>query len=1419
MGLAYGPFLASSGQLASDSKQYLYLDPGRFLARAPYMWDRAVGAGTVSHQHIGYLFPMGPFFWLAEVVGLSDRVAQRLWLGSLSCAAGLGALWLLRRLGVARTGAFAGAIVYMLTPSQLAFTVRMSALLLPWATLPWIVGLVAKGMRTRSWREPAAVASLVAMSGSVNVSSVLLAGIAPAMWAAARLVSRRAEVRRAAVRFLLRSTVLAFGLSLWWINGLRLQGRYGLPVLQLTENIRTIAEFSLPDDILRGLGNWFFSGPAGGPPTLPQSDDYEVSRLTVAATLALPAAALAAAVLVRWRYRLEFVAFVVVGTIVGTGAWPYDDPSVVGRWWRSVAERFSAATALRNTPRVAPVIALGIAGLLASGVAATARLAPMSPRRFAVSFPVPAIASAAVVLIALTAFLPVWRNGYFAPRFERPEAVPAYWQQLADSLGRDPATTRALEIPGSPFATFRWGNTIEPITPGLTDRPTLAREVLPYGTPGTVDLLDAFDRRLQQGTFEPATLAPIARLFASGTIVVRNDLDRDATGTPDPRVVWAALSEPLAPGIGRLQPFGPRVPVAERATLLPADLSNHVRTGAIPQVARAEVSDARTIVSAAPTDGSVVIVGDGDGIVDAAAAGLVDGRGLVLQYAALDDATLLRALDDGAPIVLTDTNRRRYRNFFSSVRDTTGPTERAGQTIDEPSGYGMRLDVFPGTSDDSRSVVEQIGGRVDARPDAGPSRPEDRPARAFDGDERTSWRVGGADPTGASITLTLDGPRAVDRIRLVQPLDRLVTRAITRVRIATDTDPPMEFDLAAASSTEAGQVVRFGRRTTTRVTVEVLATSRPAIDPRRANAVGFAEIDLGVRVRETVRLPTVLAGDLGATERHDLAVVLTRLRVDPALLGRGDEELEIDRRFALDVARTLELTGTARVDPNAADSVLDGVLGSAPPGVEFSSSGHLEGDVAARASAAFDGDPTTAWVSRFGPEPGEYVGVSGGAPFTFDEVELSLLADGKHQVPTRVRIVADGRAVATRDLGAIADGTTGRADVRLAVPETTARAVRIEFVAFRRATRAEPRGLLPLGVVEVRIAGAPAPIGGAIEPACRADLIRIDGAAVEVRLRGGADAARTGLTIEPCGEPVTLDASAHEVRTARGLDTGIDIDRLVLRADAPTRDPNRDGGATSDPAAPAVELLSNRRDGATVRIDAADGSFWLVLSESLSSGWEASSRDAVISQPTMVNGYANGWLVTPGDSEVVTIDLRWTPQRSVWWTSALSLLFAAVCLLALIAAARSPHVTALESGPTLRIRAERWSPRRHTVVACSALAAASLAARLWVGIALVGWVVVRRVVPARATAITMAAAAPVLVFASRLLDRPSLVWLALGLVAVEVTGPIDRTRDRASPDRDHDRTSATEMPASRARFGRRPRPVRSPEPPTGNMAP
>jgi arabinofuranan 3-O-arabinosyltransferase len=886
--LAYVPFLLSSpGRVSADSKQYLYLDPTAFLARAGSLWDPQIGAGTVPHQHLGYLVPMGPWFWVAEQAGVPDWVAQRLWLGTLSFAAVVGARWLFAQVGAGRAGALAGALVYLLSPYQLAFTARMSVLLLPWAALPWLVGCTMRATRTGRWGPPALLALVLVATGGVNATALLLVGVAPLLWVVLELGRGRDAARRA-LGATARIGVLAVGVSLWWVIGLRLQGAYGLPVLQLTENVRTVAEASTPGDLLRGLGNWFFYGRDRTGYSIDQAADYAGDQLVVVLSYALPALALAAALLLRWTHRAYFALLVVVGTVVGVGAWPADDPTPYGDLWLRFTSDTSVGLALRNSPRVVPVIALGLAGLLAGAVGAVR----VERRR--------ALAGAGVAVIALGALLPVWQGGYLTEGMSRPEEIPAYWQAAIDDLDAGDHRTRILEVPGASFAAYRWGTTVEPITPGLTDRPYLAREVLPYGTAPSVDLLDALDRRMQLGTFEPASITPLARLLGVGTIVLRADLEQAGRfDTPPPGPLWDALSSREAAGLGSPRAYG----------------AGSGTDGDVPPVALFDVDRPQPIVRTAPAAAPVVLAGDGDGLVDAAAAGLLDGSGLVLEVAALDDATLAGALDAGAPLVLTDTNRRRIETWFYSLRDNRGPTERTGETAPDPTGYDIRLDPFPGSTDDSRTVVEHLGARVEATNEGGPERPEDRAARAVDGDTATAWRVGGADPRGEALTIVPDQPVTADEVRLVQPPIPPGGRAAARVRVTVDGGTPLDVDLTETARQPAGQAVPIPPTDVHELRIEVLETDPPSPTAPDATPVGLAEVRLGdLVVAETVRPPVDLLERVGdRLAGHSLDVVLTRSRLDLAGTDRLDDEAWIDRRIDLPSARSFTLVGTASV--------------------------------------------------------------------------------------------------------------------------------------------------------------------------------------------------------------------------------------------------------------------------------------------------------------------------------------------------------------------------------------------------------------------------------------------------------------------------------------------------------------------------
>ena len=291
-------------------------------------------------------------------------------------------------------------------------------------------------------------------------------------------------------------TILA---SVWWIVGLSIQSSYGLDILKFTETLETVSQASLPVEVLRGLGYWFFYGRDKIGPWIEPSVRYTQDIWLLAVSYGLPMLALLGAALVRWKHRAFFVFVTLIGVAVSVGANPYDDPSVLGRLFKGFAEASDFGLALRSTGRAVPLVALGLAVLLGLGVNAVA--GAFAERRV----PVVGLVVAGIVIVLALVNVPARFDGsYYGENLQRDEDIPSYWSDAIAALDAGPHDTRVLEMPGADFASYRWGDTVDPITPGLTDRPYVARELVPWGSPASADLLNALDRRLQEGVLEPS---------------------------------------------------------------------------------------------------------------------------------------------------------------------------------------------------------------------------------------------------------------------------------------------------------------------------------------------------------------------------------------------------------------------------------------------------------------------------------------------------------------------------------------------------------------------------------------------------------------------------------------------------------------------------------------------------------------------------------------------------------------------------------------------------------------------------------------------------------------------------------------------------------------------------------------------------
>src|SRR4051794_33957424 len=1180
--LAYLPAtVAAPGKVPSDTKLYLYLDPGRLIADAPYPWDNCQFAGWGPHPTVTYMFPSGPWYWLFDVLRVPDWIAHRLWIATLLFVGGLGVRWAAKHLGLPVAGALTAAFVYQLSPYILPYLSRTSLMLLPWASLGRLVGLTIRAATRSRWRDAAIFALVIFAVGSPNATALAMIAPAPLLWLVHAAWQRTISWRRATVTAL-RIGALSLGVSLWWIAMLAVQSRHGADVLSYSETLEAVSFTSVSTETLRGLGYWLFyiRDPAGFATSA--SVDYLESGRVILIGFALLACCIAGIALTRWSQRRYAAMLVFVGIVLAVGVHPIADPSpLMSRVANS--SRSSLSLALRSSTRALPLSNLGLA--LGAGAFVTAASTLLARRRPRLRLLVPSI----VIWLAILNLPALFNGGFVDPALERDENPPSAWQQAAKALDAGSTEHRVMQLPGAEFGAFRWGYTVDPPLPGMTDKPLITRDLLPLGSPGAMDLLYALDDRAQTNTLDPTAVAPVARLFGADTIWVANDMAFDRFRTPRPELTHQMYAA-QPPGLAAATPYGEptaNVPVLEmvdETALAHADIIGKP----LPPVELVGVQDSTPMLRAAAR--TVVVSGSGDGIVDAAAAGLLHGDEAI-RYAA--DLGSDDQIDDAQSVILTDSNRDRAHQW-RGTQDVVGFTETGGPGSDvlQPDTADQRLPVFADDSVGHQTTAKVDGLDIRATGYGEPFayRPEDRPAMAVDGDPATAWVVADrSNPIGQRLEVRGD----IAGLALLQSQELGASRMITAVHIDFDEGPSQDVQLDDSSLSGAGQPIDVPAGSTfAAITITAVAPRPDATDPG-PSAVGFAELGLGQHT-EVVTLPSDAAK---VHPQTPVAVVLTRLRTDPLNRWRSDPEPRMIRQFTLDSDRDLTTRITLHRDDRASDELLNTLSGTATA----VSNRRLTGDPNSTAVHAIDGDPTTAWTSPFSNAVGSRLTIPLDPALPLSTLTLVQTVDQQHSVISRVVLTIGGQST---PIDVPAPDDQGRSTISLAAASADSMTLTIDAIDPRTTVdrRYGETTELPVAISEIESASIVAPRAGSPQPGCRTDLVSVDGKAISVDLTADAlDKLLAGqqVDVQPCqSADVHLAAGTHRVDSQPGLQTGIDVDRVVL-IDANTTDSNTAANTAANTATAPSVTVQRSRTTRTATVSSCPDGCWLILGEGL----------------------------------------------------------------------------------------------------------------------------------------------------------------------------------------------------------------------------
>jgi arabinofuranan 3-O-arabinosyltransferase len=1313
-------FWQHPGWATADTKIDLHVDPGRFLSQVAAAWAPTTDLGEVhSAQYSGYLWPMGPFFAVLHAAGLGAWVVERIWIGLMFGLSVWGLLRLLDALigrprGVAHV--VAGAF-YLLNPYVTVFTARTTITLLGYAALPWLLLITHHGLRTiapggswrgwRAWRPwfwaGAFALVLTSAGGGVNAAVVGWMLVGPLVLLLYEPAVGTVRWRDSA-SFLVRVGVLGVLASLWWIVPVLVHVRYGIDFLQFTEQPGTIWGTNSITESLRLMGYWTsYIGVGFGisRPFFSDGGTLLFNPLVVGASLLAPALAVAGFVRAR---RLSYGPFllllVVVGAAIETAGFPDGTPVRGTMDW--IYHHIFVLSFMRTTNKAAPLVAVGVAGLLGIGFAHALRrirsLDGAAPRRGALL-----AAPLAIVALMVLGALPLIRGQAIDTQLSY-KRIPAAWTQAARGLDRTlPANSRAMVLPGQIFGYYTWGGTLDAILPRLTAKPVAVRYETPYSDLHAVDLLTTIDDLVQQNRLVPGELTPLLRLIGARAVITGADDDISRSGALAP----AAAAQVLA-GQGLATPSQSYGPVTYHP---PAE--GGLGPGApLAQVRRYDLPAGRGIVHVDPVADPTIVDGGARSLAGMAAFGTLPSTAAIL-YAGDQPSVRLRALASrGANIVVGDSNRRQ-EYLPESTQQNAGATLPAGTPI--PAG-AAEIDPFPDPGTGGETVAALQGARY-LRTPVQPGElqfPETAPIAAFDGSLQTGW--------------------VADRNLPVA--DRWMEVGFTAARPVPYVDVyPFDDPHGTVTEVDVNGIHHPVGPGWTRIPLHLRSVSalRFTIDGLRqpltglAGAGGFREIRIpGFHVRQWLRSPVVVARDLAGTDlTHDsLTYVFERSTGDNPFqrnpygtntlldrpTDRADAEQQIQRIVFAPAARTYAPSAWVHPAVDAPDSTLDRLAGYGG-GDRFDSSSRFDDKPSYRASSAFTGAAGSAarpgWIAfdRGGAAPAPWIGWSTPRPLQVSRLRLDPSSAAVRR-PTRVRLSWPGGATGSLVVGPAGDVTLPRA--------VSAASFRITVMAsaFAPGASARQRRVPAVGIGAVTVPGLrppDVPTSGKIRATCGSVAISVGGVRVPLAVQGTVAQLDGGrpLPARGCGV-VRMGAGVQHITSLPGT-FSVDLLRLASAAPSPVAAPSSSGGRVLDPG-----RIANRSvDGVRVALMAPA---WVVLGESYDAGWQATCNGRSLGAPRVIDGYANGWLAPAGCTRVA---FTFGPQSGVDKSYVISAVACALILLLLaVGAFRRPTLPANpRSGPARAPAVERGARRPHHAAAAERGARRSLPAAAALGLA------------------------------------------------------------------------------------------------------
>ena len=890
-------FVQSWGLIEDDTKLPLVMTPLPFMEAATHLWTQSLYGGSAATLSAGYLFPMGPFFALTQLLHVPTWCAERIWLAVLLTVGCWGVVRLAEALGIGnRWGRVLAGLAYCAAPIAITW-VPATADLLAVVLLPWIVQPLVVGSREGSPRRAAARSGVaIALMGGVNATFVVAVMPVAAIW----LLTRQPGPRR---RQLMGWWVIVVVLAcFWWIVPTVFDGSYGFNYLPYTETSTLTTSTTSVFESLRGAANWIDYFRLNDP--LLRGPWILVSESTVIVGTAVVTALGLAGLCRRIPERLFLISTLSFGVVVIAAG--YSGP-LGGPFSHGIQQALEGGLApFRNVSKFSPDVmlplALGLAWMVSAPNWSRAAI------RISSRFPSVSVFLAAVAVVAVAALIiagtPFWRGDLYGEGGFK--SIPRYWTQAGQWLNRHQGHDNALLVPGASFGYYSWGDpTDEPLA--LTSNTSIEqRNIIPLASAGYIQMLDATEKAIDDGTVTPGLAEYLSRGGVK-YVVERNDLNLSLTGAPPPAQVHQVLSE--TQGLTEVASFGSYLP-ARQVKVGSLSLYDAVADVHLRPVEIFRVDPPGSIVQTYPASNPLVVSGDPGSLLPLSGARIAIGRASVLSG---DPKAGRSALAPGATWIITDGNPRVDESFgLVSYNESylLSPGQRVGGRLNNiPHAYV----VVPGAKHET--VEDPAGAASVAASTYGSSDLIDAPAKgpisAFDGNPKSAWV---ANAQGRSVnqwvSISFSHPRALSTILVTPLVGSQQQPTVKWITISTDRGSVRRY-LPAKDSPVPLSVPR-GTSRFLRITIDA---TRVAKGPSRGGfplGAGITEVAIpGVTVHARMKVPDDERATFSARQRHTPVIVFNRPVVNENLaLGlAATDDSNMARIFTVPKAMNANVSG------------------------------------------------------------------------------------------------------------------------------------------------------------------------------------------------------------------------------------------------------------------------------------------------------------------------------------------------------------------------------------------------------------------------------------------------------------------------------------------------------------------------------